>query len=144
MKNAFVTALNQLITDSESYLTILQNNIASVLMMSNPDSAESIQTRIDELQQEIIEKASRQEDYNDAAQEILKLRDQKEKAVLNDTSRSEVLERIRELQDFITMQPNEITEFDESLVKHLLTKVTVFEGKLVFEFKSGVSVEVKN
>lgn len=64
--------------------------------------------------------------------------------MLNDTSRSEVLERIRELQDFITMQPNEITEFDESLVKHLLTKVTVFEGKLVFEFKSGVSVEVKN
>lgn len=136
--------MNKLISDNESYLPILQNNIASVLMMSNPDSAESIQARIDELQQEIIEKASRQEDYNDAAQEILKLREQKEKAVLNDTSRSEVLERIRELQDFITMQPNEITEFDENLVKHLLTKVTVFEGKLVFEFKSGVIVEVKN
>lgn len=51
LKNAFVTALNQLISDSESYLPILQNNIASVLMMSNPDSAESIQVRIDELQQ---------------------------------------------------------------------------------------------
>ena len=51
---------------------------------------------------------------------------------------------IRELQEFIAAQPNEITEFDESLVKHLLSKVTVFEGKLVFEFKSGVSVEIEN
>lgn len=144
LKNAFVTALNQLITDSESYLTILQNNIASVLMMSNSDSAESIQARIDELQQQIIYKASRQEDYDDAAQEVLRLREQKEKAMLNDTSRSEALDRIHELQTFITTQPSEITEFDENLVKHLLTKVTVFKRKLVFEFKSGVSVEVEN
>lgn len=144
LKNAFITALNQLITDSESYLPILQNNIASVLMMSNPDSAESIQARIDELQQQIIDKASRQEDYDDAAQEVLRLREQKEKAMLNDTSRSEALDRIHELQDFITAQPSEITEFDESLVKHLLEKVIVFDRKLVFEFKSGVSVEVEN
>ena len=113
-------------------------------MMSNLESAESIQERIDELQQEIIDKASRQEDYNDAAQEVLRLREKKENAMLNNTSRSETLDRIRELQEFIMEQPSEITEFDESLVKHLLAKVTVFERKLVFEFKSGVSVEVEN
>lgn len=144
LKKAFITALNQLVSDSESYLTILQNNITSVLMLSNPESVESIQARIDELQQEIIDKASRQEDYDDDAQEILKLREQKENAMLNDTSRSEVLKRIRELQEFIITQPSKITEFDESLVKHLLEKVTVFDRKLVFEFKSGVSVEVEN
>ena len=38
----------------------------------------------------------------------------------------------------------ELPELDESLVKHLLSKVTVFEGKLVFEFKSGVTVEIEN
>ncbi len=144
LKNAFVNALNRLIADSDSYVPILQKNIASVLMMSNPESAESIQARIDELQQQIIDKASRQEDYDDEAQEILKLREQKESAMLNGTSRSEMLDRIRELQEFIAAQPSEITEFDESLVKHLLTKVTVFESKLVFEFKSGVKVEVEN
>lgn len=133
-----------MITDSESYLPILQKNIASVLIMSNPESAESIQARIDELQQQIIDKASRQEDYDAEAQEVLLLRKQKEKAMLNDSSRNETLDRIRKLQEFITAQPSEITEFDESLVKHLLEKVNVFDGKLVFEFKSGVSVEVEN
>ena len=105
---------------------------------------ESIQARISALQQEIIDKASRQEDYSEAAQEVLILRKQKENALQNDTSRNERLDRIRELKEFIAAQPSEITEFDESLVKHLLSKVTVFEGKLVFEFKSGVSVETEN
>ena len=110
----------------------------------NPESAESIQARINTLQQEIIDKASRQEDYSDAAQEVIRLREQKENAMLNDTSRKERLDRIKELQEFIAAQVSEITEFDEKLVKHLLSKVTVFESKLVYEFKSGVRVEIQN
>ena len=51
---------------------------------------------------------------------------------------------IRELQEFIAAQPDTITEFDETLVRHLLEKVTVFDHKLVFEFKSGVTVEIEN
>ena len=142
LKNSFIVALNQLIADSDSYLPVLQKNIASVLMTMNPESAESIQARISTLQKEIIDKASRQEDYSEAAQEVLRLRQQKENALQNDTSRNENLDRIRELQKFITSQPDAITEFDESLVKHLLSKVTVFESKLVFEFKSGVTLEI--
>ncbi len=144
LKAAFISALNKLISDKDSYIPILQNNIASVLMTMNPESAENIQARIDELQQVIIDKASRQEDYDDDAQEVLRLREQKEKATLNDSSRNETLDRIHELQEFITTQPSEITEFDENLVKHLLAKVTVFESKLVFEFRSGVEVDVEN
>ena len=54
LKNAFLAVLNQMIADSESYLPILQDNIASVLRMSNQESAEAIQARIDELQQQIV------------------------------------------------------------------------------------------
>ena len=144
LKSAFLAALNQMIADSESYLPILQDNIASVLLMSNPESAEAIQARIDTLQQQIVEKASHNQDYEDIAQEIFRLRDQKEKSFMNDTSRTEYLARINELEEFITSQPSEITEFDENLVKRLLAKVTVYEEKLVFEFKSGVNVEIEN
>ena len=63
---------------------------------------------------------------------------------MNDTSRTEFLARINELEEFITSQPSEIKEFDENLVKRLLTKVTIYEEKLVFEFKSGVAVDVEN
>ena len=69
--------------------------------------------------------------------------DQKEQISMNDTSRAELLARINELEEFITSQPGEITEFDENLARKLLAKVTVYEEKLVFEFKSGVSVEIE-
>ena len=144
LKDAFVAALNQLISDSDSYIPILQKNIASVLMMGNPESAESIQARINELQKTIIDKASRQEDYDAEAQEVLLLREKKNSAMQNDTSRNEALDRIRELQKFIREQNDVITDFDETLVRHLLYRVTVYDQKLVFEFKSGVSVEIEN
>lgn len=144
LKQAFVTALNQLIGSSMEYLGILQENIAEVLRMGSPDSAENIQAQLDELQRQLIEMASRREDYDDISQEIFRLREQKEKAMMDDVSRSDYFERIKELQDFIISQPSGITEFDETLVKHLLKKVTVYEDKLVFEFKSGVMVDVVN
>ena len=144
MKQAFVTALNQLIGGSREYLGILQENIAEVLHMGNPDLAENIQAQLDDLQHKLIDRASRREDYDDISQEIFRLREQKEKAMMDDVSRSDYFERIEELRDFIISQPSGITEFDETLVKHLLKKVTVYEDKLVFEFKSGVMVDVVN
>ena len=144
LKKAFITAINHIITDSASYIPILQNNIASVLRMSNPESEEAIQAKIDELQHQLVDCASQNLDYEDIAQEIFRLRAQKEQVSMNDNSRSENLKRIQEMQDYLSSQTSEITEFEEKLVKHLLEKVTVYEEKLVFEFKSGVSVEIEN
>ncbi len=51
--------------------------------------------------------------------------------------------RLEELQDFIAFQPTEITEFDEDLVRRLIEKITVFADHFTVEFKSGVSVDIK-
>lgn len=48
-----------------------------------------------------------------------------------------------ELQAFIRSQPHGITEFDETLIKHLLERVTVFGDYLVFRFKSRVEIVVE-
>lgn len=144
LKFSFVSALNQLIGGSEEYLKILQENIAAVLRMNNPDSVESIDARLGELQRELIGRADRREDYDDIANEIFRLREQREKSMLDDTARSEYLNRMKELQDFIKKQPSSITEFDETLVRHLLARITVHDDYLEFRFKSGVTVEIEN
>jgi DNA invertase Pin-like site-specific DNA recombinase len=144
LKKAFVAAVNQIITDSSTYIPILQDNIASVLRMSNPESEEAIQERINELQHMLVECASQEKDYEDIAQEIFRLRAQKEQVSMNDTTRSDYLKRIQEMQEFIASQPSTITEFDEKLVSHLLAKVTVSDTTITFEFKSGVSVQIEN
>lgn len=144
LKFSFVSALNQLIGGSEEYLKILHENIASVLRMNNPDSLESIDARLGELQRELIGRADRREDYDDIANEIFRLREQREKSMLDDTARSEYLNRMKELQDFIKKQPSSITEFDETLVRHLLARITVHDDYLEFRFKSDVTVEIEN
>jgi len=60
-----------------------------------------------------------------------------------DSRREEVMNRIKELQDFIAGQKTGITEFDEALVKKLIEKITVFANHFTVEFKSGIKIEIE-
>lgn len=102
-----------------------------------------IQARLEELQKELIKKANNKQDYDAIADEIFRLRDQKEQSELNSHCREEVMNRIKELQDFITGQETDITEFDEALVKKLIEKITVFANHFTVEFKSGITIDIK-
>ena len=52
------------------------------------------------------------------------------------------MERIKELQDFIGQQSNELTEFDEKLVKRWLRQITVWDDYYIVELKLGLSIDV--
>ena len=143
LKQAFVDALNQLTGGSETYLSILQENMAEVIEMEQSDLPEEIQRKLDVLQKKLIECAERHEDYEEIAQEIFRLREQKEQALRENVSQQEQKDRMRELQEFLVAQPHQIAEFDETLVRHLLAKVTVSSDRLNFTFQSGVAVSIE-
>lgn len=54
----------------------------------------------------------------------------------------EQLKRINELNDFISRQDTELTEFDESLARRWLKEITVWDDRFLVELKSGVVVEI--
>lgn len=141
--SAFLDALNEMVGNSDEYLTRLRANLETAINVINPDNAEALVARMTELQQELIDRTEKRENYDDLAEEILKLRELQEKTVMDDTTKTEHKKRIKELQTFIQSQPSEITEFDESLVKKLLERVTVHDDYLEFRFKSGVTVGVE-
>ena len=45
---------------------------------------------------------------------------------------------------FLNEQPTSITEYDEALVRRLIEKVTIHEGKFTVEFKSGLTVDIED
>lgn len=143
LKQAFIEALNQLTNGSEVYLSILQENMADVIGGERSDLAEEIQRKLDVLQKKLVECAEQHEDYKNIAQEIFQLREQKEQVLRENVSQQEQQDRIRELQEFLAAQPHHITEFDETLVRHLLAKVTVSFDRLDFTFRSGVTVTIE-
>ena len=51
--------------------------------------------------------------------------------------------RIDEMRQFLQMQTNRVTEYDEQMVRRLIEKITVFDDKLIFKFKSGMTLELK-
>ena len=81
--------------------------------------------------------------YDRIADEILRLRDMRKQAEVDSVVKDEQMRLIQDLQDFIHQQPTTITEFDETLVKRLITKITVFEDHFTIDFKSGVTIEIK-
>ena len=47
------------------------------------------------------------------------------------------------MQEFLEEQTEKIEEYDESFVRRVVEKVTVYEEKFSVEFKSGTSVDVE-
>jgi site-specific DNA recombinase len=75
--------------------------------------------------------------------EIHRMRDQKQKLLLENANRDELKKRIADMNTFLKKQPTALTEYDEQLVRRLIEEVTVYEDKFTVEFKSGLTVDVK-
>jgi len=46
------------------------------------------------------------------------------------------------MTEFLSEQTYDLQEYDDHLTRKLIEKVTVFDGKLTVQFKSGVEIEV--
>lgn len=59
--------------------------------------------------------------------------------------RQELIRKANSKQDYdaIARQETDITELDESLVKKLIDKITVFADQFTVEFKSGITIEIE-
>ena len=81
--------------------------------------------------------------YDEIADEILKLREQREKCTVDTAARDAQIARINELQDFINQQPAHLETFDESLVKRWLERIIVWENQFTVELKSGLKIDIE-
>ena len=143
IEQVLVTAINQALCDKNTFLVTLKNNIETVIIHENDHTLTNISKRLEELQTELLKLANTKADYEDVADEIYRLREEKQKAQLDNVGRDELKKRITDMGDFLQKQPTAIIEYDEPLVRRLIEKVTVFEDKFTVEFKSGVTVDVE-
>ena len=75
-----VKAINQILTERDVFLKTLQQNIAKAVVSADTLSPDGIQARLEELQKELIKKANNKQDYDAIADEIFRLREQKEQS----------------------------------------------------------------
>lgn len=114
-----------------------------IIHQENDQTLADIDSRLEELQTQLLKLVSSKADYEDVAEEIHHLREQKQKAQVENAGRDELRKRIADMSAFLQDQSTTITEYDEQLIRRLIEKVTVYEDKFTFEFKSGVTVDVE-
>ena len=143
LQEAFVDALNEMIDNSDGYLSQLKDNLKTAINLCNPQSAEALAERMRQLQQELLDRTEKRLNYDDLAEEIFRLREQQEQTTMDEAAKAEHRDRIQELWHFINSQPRSITKFDETLVRKLLKDVKVCDVFIEFRFKSETSVIIE-
>ena len=114
----------------------------AVIWQEDATSLEGIEAKLLELQKDLLKLGELKKDYNSVADEIDRLRELKQNALVESAEREELKQRIREKREFLEQHSTEVTEYDEQLVRRLIEKVTVYNGRFEVEFKSGAKVDV--
>lgn len=142
LEQVLVKAIKRTLCNKDDFLEILQRNIETVLSHGNDQTLADIEKRLKELQAELLKLAASNADYENVGNEIYRLRDEKQKALMESANRDEVKKRITDMGAFLQEQPTAITEYDEPLVRRLIEKIIVYEDKFTVEFKSGLSANI--
>ena len=143
LQAAVIKAINLTLGDRESMMATLQENVEAVIRQEDEISSEGIEAKLLELQKELLKLTNSKKDYNSVADEIDRLRELKQNALVESAEREGLKQRIRQMREFLEQQSTEVTEYDELLVWRLIEKVTVYDDRFEVEFKSGAKVRIK-
>lgn len=142
LQNLTVRAINMALAKKDTMNETLQKNVEAVLTGVEGIPLDEIESRLEQLQKELLV-ANAKGNYDSIADEIYHLREIKQNALVDNAEREGMKQRISEMQQFLSEQTQEITEYDGQLVRRLIEKITVYEEKVTVEFKSGTSVDAR-
>ena len=143
LEQVVVDAINQVLCQKNDFLKTLQSNMKTTITDRGSLSPEVIDTRLHDLQKELLKKANQSADYDAITDEIIRLRDMRKQSEVDSVLRDDQMKRIKDLQEFIKKQSTDITEFDEALVSRHIAKITVFEDHFTVDFKSGITIDIE-
>ena len=143
LQDAVVKAIEEVLGGKDVFLTVLEKNIREVLESESGEQIAEIDRRLGELQQELLRRANGKKEYENVADEIHKLREQRQDVLTQDAERDGRRQRIEEMRAFLEEQVNDPLAYDEQLVRRLVEKITVYENRLTVEFKSGLEIDVE-
>jgi len=108
LQAAVVKAINELLASKDTFLSTLQANIETVLNEEHDKITNDIDVKLEELQNELLRLANSKTDYEEVAEEIYRLREQKQNALVENADREEERQRIAEMSDFLNEQSCEL------------------------------------
>lgn len=142
LQEATVKAINLMLRCSPSMMGVLKENIETALADDNSEELAKINAKLAELQKELVKHAHANKDYTLLADEIDLLRDKKQELLVAKAETEGFKNRIDELVKFLKSYGQEITEYDELMVRKYIDRIIIYEDKFTVAFKAGVKLDV--
>ena len=101
LQAAVVQAINLTLDNRENMMVILQKNVEAVIRQEDETSSEGIEAKLLDLQKELLKLANSKKDYNSVADEIARLRELKQNALVESAEREGPKQRLREMQELL-------------------------------------------
>lgn len=143
LKEATVEAFNQLIEGHELAGKQIKANILKIVKNSKGPTIEELDKRLEEAQLKLIQAANQHQSCNDLTQQVMELREQKEKVQEIESENQVKLHNIDQVSDFVDEHQHGLQEFDPQLVRRLIEKITIFQRYMEFTFKDGEVIKIR-
>ena len=142
LERAVLRAINETFCQNDGFMGILESNARMVAGSKSGLSLKALEEKIASLQRKLVEKVNHREDYEELAEQIQRLQAEKAQRESDGANKKRNAQALQDLQDYIRSQGNEITEFDEKLVRRLVDRITISDETITVLFKSGQSIEI--
>lgn len=143
LHDAVVTAINDAYAQRHIVVPILKENIKAVINDDLEEKIMIIDKRLDILQKQLINESGDELAIESIGLQIVNLRKERQQALIEIAERNDAKVRIQEVADYLDKLPTAIMEYDDTLTRRLVEKVTIFDEKIVVTLKSGMDMEVE-
>ena len=144
LKQVVVDGINRVFGDEGRIKDILNSNIQKILKVDNTLEVETIDSQLQVLQQQLLEKSNGNQDITTIGEQIVQLKEQKQNILLGKAVNDNSKQRMDEMLEFIDKNEHDSLEFDEILVRRLVEQIMVYDEHITIKFKSGIEIKVQS
>lgn len=108
------------------------------------DKVAEVDKAIRDKQAELLGAGNDQSRIEEIGDAIINLREEHQSILTEAALKHDLQERMEDLISFLDEQTEAVAEYSEALARRLIEKITVYDEKLVVEFKSGLQIDVES
>ena len=139
LEKAIMEAFQELFGSKDTVLPILLESYQEALAEDRNEKLIEVSRKLEDQQHELISSSGLMDDI--LGEQIDRLREEKRVLYAETASDAETLDDIRMLQSFLEDEEI-VSAYDEQLVRDLISKVIVYDDKILIQFKAGLEAEI--
>jgi site-specific DNA recombinase len=142
LQKAVVKAVQDLILDENSLYNDICSDVQDLTTGNTDIELADINSKLAELQQQVLSRVKTGKDTTELAEEIQQLRERKNEIETTKSERKRDEERVAALRESVEKAKDKVLAYDEQLVRNFIEEIRVFPDKLTITVKGGAHEDI--